>query len=462
MLNSAWRSSSGWAPIPDVPIWPRPCWPWATSISAWDSRCPLAATRAAAKPRTKSTIPWLETGGSCHSAMVSGRLGRSDEDRPILSEDPVRRVRHDRAYCGVDLRPLRQHRGPTADWRFPEQQSGDCAQHCQLERRPDRPQELFGPPVHHRPIRRDLRHLLRLRRGREGRDHRAYLRAGRSRRDPRRLQEGEGRLRPHTRGPRKLLGGHGRYPRRRGRLRACRHGQGLHRLAGPDGHWQGGLSPQHHPDRQRAGVLRADVSGVAAARSSPGLRLAFVVRRAARVAPGFLPGQASARAYRRGGRARPDNPLGFGPGVVSMHPKERVPNRWLIATMCTVLQLCLGTLYASIYFPRLLAKSGPRTLAVAGGLLFGAGYALAAVALAVKSLTLFYLGYGAVAGIGIGLGYVTPMSTVTKWFPDKKGLMTGIVAMGFGLGAFVLSVVLAPILMHLFHRNLALVFRALG
>src|SRR5262249_59266046 len=54
------------------------------------------------------------------------------------------------------------------------------------------------------------------------------------------------------------------------------------------------------------------------------------------------------------------------------------------------------------------------------------------------------------------------MSTVTKWFPDKKGLVTGIVAMGFGLGAFVLSVVLAPILMRVFNRNLALVFAALG
>ena len=178
-----------------------------------------------------------------------------------------------------------------------------------------------------------------------------------------------------------------------------------------------------------------------------------------------------------------------------MHAKERVPNRWLIATMCTVLQLCLGTVYAWSYFQPLLveqfrwtntetswafslticclglsaawgginlARIGPRKLAVAGGLLFAAGYALAAVALAVKSLTLFYLGYGAVAGIGIGLGYVTPMSTVTKWFPDKKGLMTGIVAMGFGLGAFILSFVLAPILMHVFHRNLALVFAALG
>jgi MFS transporter, OFA family, oxalate/formate antiporter len=187
--------------------------------------------------------------------------------------------------------------------------------------------------------------------------------------------------------------------------------------------------------------------------------------------------------------------LGFRPGVVSMRAQDRVPNRWLIATMCTVLQLCLGTVYAWSYFQPLLveqfrwtntatswafgvtncclglsaawgginlARIGPRKLAVAGGLLFAAGYGLAAVALAAKSLTLFYLGYGAVAGIGIGLGYVTPMSTVAKWFPDKKGLVTGIVAMGFGFSGFVLSVVLAPILMHIFHGNLTLVFAALG
>ena len=178
-----------------------------------------------------------------------------------------------------------------------------------------------------------------------------------------------------------------------------------------------------------------------------------------------------------------------------MRGQDRVPNRWLIAAMCTVLQLCLGTVYAWSYFQPLvveqfrwtntatswafslnicclglaaawgginLAKMGPRKLAVAGGLLFAIGYALAAVALALKSLMLFYLGYGIVAGIGIGLGYVTPMSTVTKWFPDKKGLLTGIVAMGFGLGAFVLSVGLAPILMRAFHGNLILVFAALG
>jgi MFS transporter, OFA family, oxalate/formate antiporter len=178
-----------------------------------------------------------------------------------------------------------------------------------------------------------------------------------------------------------------------------------------------------------------------------------------------------------------------------MRAQERLPNRWLIAIMCTVLQLCLGTVYAWSYFQPLLveqfrwtntdtswafgltncclglsaawgginlARIGPRKLAVAGGLLFAAGYAVAAVALAVKSLLLFYLGYGALAGIGIGLGYVTPMSTVAKWFPDKKGLVTGLVAMGFGLSGFVLSVVVAPILMRLFYGNLILVFAAVG
>lgn len=178
-----------------------------------------------------------------------------------------------------------------------------------------------------------------------------------------------------------------------------------------------------------------------------------------------------------------------------MSTPERVPNRWLIATACTILQLCLGTVYAWSYFQPLLveqfrwsntdtswafslnicclglsaawggvnlARIGPRKLAVAGGILFAAGYAIAALALALKSLPLFYLGYGAISGVGIGLGYVTPMTTIIKWFPDRRGQMTGIAAMGFGLGAFVLSVVLAPILMHLLYGNLILVFAALG
>jgi OFA family oxalate/formate antiporter-like MFS transporter len=96
-----------------------------------------------------------------------------------------------------------------------------------------------------------------------------------------------------------------------------------------------------------------------------------------------------------------------------------------------------------------LPKIGPRRMAMLGGLLFGAGYLVAAAALQVRSLALLYVGYGVLGGIGLGLGYVTPVATVSKWFPDRKGLATGMVIMGFGLGALLMSKVLAPLLLGL-------------
>lgn len=159
-----------------------------------------------------------------------------------------------------------------------------------------------------------------------------------------------------------------------------------------------------------------------------------------------------------------------------------VMNRWLIAAMGTVLMLCLGTVYAWSFFQDLLVrqykadfgwsnsqvawifsfailflgvtaawggtrlkKIGPRVMAMSGGFLFALGYALGALALSLKSLLLLYLGYGLLGGIGLGLGYVTPVATVAKWFPDRKGLATGMVIMGFGLGALLMSKVLAPV-----------------
>jgi OFA family oxalate/formate antiporter-like MFS transporter len=164
-----------------------------------------------------------------------------------------------------------------------------------------------------------------------------------------------------------------------------------------------------------------------------------------------------------------------------MAAQARTANRWLIAAMGTVLMLCLGTVYAWSFFQDLLVrqfkgdfgwsntevawifsfailflgvtaawggtwlpKIGPRRMAMAGGFLFALGYAIGAFALGIKSLVLLYLGYGVVGGIGLGLGYVTPVATVSKWFPDRKGLATGMVIMGFGLGALFMSKVLAP------------------
>jgi OFA family oxalate/formate antiporter-like MFS transporter len=84
-----------------------------------------------------------------------------------------------------------------------------------------------------------------------------------------------------------------------------------------------------------------------------------------------------------------------------------------------------------------LAKIGPTKLAMAGGALFGLGYLLGALALSMQSPTLLFLGYGVIGGCGLGLGYVTPVATVAKWFPDKKGLITGLAVAGFGFGALI-------------------------
>ena len=171
------------------------------------------------------------------------------------------------------------------------------------------------------------------------------------------------------------------------------------------------------------------------------------------------------------------------------------PNRWVVALMGTLLQLCLGTVYAWSYFQSLLVKSyrwsytdtawafslviltlgisaawagvnlpkiGPRKLAMAGGMLFSLSYLLGGLALYLGSIPLFYLGYSVVGGVGIGLGYVTPVSTVAKWFPDKRGLVTGVVVMGFGVGAFVMSKVLAPLLLSSTKGDLVPVFVSLG
>ena len=172
----------------------------------------------------------------------------------------------------------------------------------------------------------------------------------------------------------------------------------------------------------------------------------------------------------------------------------RLP-RAVTATLCTALQICFGTVYAWSFFQTLLVRQlgwtftetawafsitifalgtsaawagaalprmGPRKLALLGSVMFAGGYMAAGLALELDWLWLFYLGYGVVGGAGIGLGYVTPVATVAKWFPDRGGLATGIVVMGFGVGAFLLSKVLAPVLVATTESDLPAVFYSLG
>jgi OFA family oxalate/formate antiporter-like MFS transporter len=144
-------------------------------------------------------------------------------------------------------------------------------------------------------------------------------------------------------------------------------------------------------------------------------------------------------------------------------------NRWWIVLGAILIQLCLGAIYAwsvfriplqkiltitptqaSLPFSFVLIffalatiiggrwqdKAGPRVVAIAGGILLGLGMILASFA---KSLAAIIVFYGIVSGIGIGFAYVCPISSGVKWFPDKRGLITGLSVAGFGAGALIVG-----------------------
>ncbi|MQA05840.1 MAG: MFS transporter [Streptosporangiales bacterium] len=84
-------------------------------------------------------------------------------------------------------------------------------------------------------------------------------------------------------------------------------------------------------------------------------------------------------------------------------------------------------------------KNGPRKAMFTAGCCWGAGFLIGGLGIATKQLWLVYLGYGFIGGIGLGIGYISPVSTLIKWFPDRPGLATGLAIMGFGGGAMVAS-----------------------
>ena len=151
---------------------------------------------------------------------------------------------------------------------------------------------------------------------------------------------------------------------------------------------------------------------------------------------------------------------------------DRLANRWGIAVAAVLMQLCLGAVYGwSVFVKPLIStehwtltqvaltftlsvlclgggtiigglwqdRVGPRRVATVAGILYGAGYMVAAFAASHHSLAGLYLGYGVLAGVGMGMGYICPVATLVKWFPDRRGLMTGVAVCGYGAGALVMS-----------------------
>jgi MFS family permease len=88
-------------------------------------------------------------------------------------------------------------------------------------------------------------------------------------------------------------------------------------------------------------------------------------------------------------------------------------------------------------FGKWLETAGPRKAMFVAATCFGLGFLIASLGVRLHSLPLIYLGYGGIGGIGLGIGYISPVSTLIKWFPDRPGLSTGLAIMGFGGGAMI-------------------------
>ncbi len=118
----------------------------------------------------------------------------------------------------------------------------------------------------------------------------------------------------------------------------------------------------------------------------------------------------------------------------------------LTATSCEWTQFDLGWMY-TLFFVFLglsaaiwggwLERAGPRKAGVVAAFCWCGGMCIAAVGIAVHQLWLMWLGSGIIGGIGLGLGYISPVSTLIKWFPDRRGMATGMAIMGFGGGALI-------------------------
>lgn len=146
-------------------------------------------------------------------------------------------------------------------------------------------------------------------------------------------------------------------------------------------------------------------------------------------------------------------------------------NRWLIAASAVGVHASIGSVYAFSVFKKPLGtlletatdnqialtfslaifflgmsaaimghfveKHGPRRAGTLSACFFGGGLLIAGLGAWIENLYVIWLGYGVLGGIGLGIGYITPVSTLVKWFPDRRGMATGLAIMGFGFGAMI-------------------------
>jgi MFS family permease len=114
------------------------------------------------------------------------------------------------------------------------------------------------------------------------------------------------------------------------------------------------------------------------------------------------------------------------------------PDDWDLKQMGWVFSIAIAILgLSAAVFGRWVERVGPRKSMFVAALCFGGGFLVAAGGIHLHQLWLLYLGYGVLGGCGLGIGYISPVSTLIKWFPDRPGMATGMAIMGFGGGALI-------------------------
>jgi MFS family permease len=117
---------------------------------------------------------------------------------------------------------------------------------------------------------------------------------------------------------------------------------------------------------------------------------------------------------------------------------QSAPDDWTLTTLGWIFSLAIVFLGLSAAFAgKWLEKVGPRRTMFTAACCFGGGFLVSALGVHLHQIVLLYLGYGVIGGIGLGLGYVSPVSTLIRWFPDRRGMATGMAIMGFGGGAMI-------------------------